>query len=73
MAEISKQTLWDIRKEAREYLISLKGEHLTDEEIIHAENLMVFGYHWAMEELESELKGTNTQKENIAIINSQWT
>ncbi len=72
MAEISKQTLWDIQKEAKKYLVSVKDKNITDADIIHAENLMVFGYHQALEELAIEQKERRANKENMAIINSEW-
>lgn len=71
MSIISKQTLYDIQCEARKHLESFKGKNITDEELIFAENLMVFGYLRAVSELERTQKQSRTMIENLAIINSQ--
>ncbi len=71
MSKISKQTLYDIKCEAKKHLESFKGKSITDEDLVFAENLMVFGYLRAVNELETSPKQTRTMIENLAIIHSQ--
>ena len=73
MAGITKETLYHIQNEVREYVTSIKGENITTEDLVFAENLMVFGYKLAKDELNIRNDESKITKENMAIINSQWT
>ncbi|MFO7447949.1 MAG: hypothetical protein R6W90_16420 [Ignavibacteriaceae bacterium] len=70
--DISKQILYEIQKEARHYIASVKGQNYTADDLVVAENLIVFGYLKAIEDIESNSKVTKAMKENTAVINSEW-
>jgi hypothetical protein len=69
MADVSIKTLREMQHEARKYLISVKGNKLSEIELIYAENLMVFGYKKAMEDLGWKQNKTKTSKENYILAN----
>lgn len=72
MATISREILREIQDEARIYMRAIKGDNISRDDIIAAENLMVFGYKRALDDRQKSLKETQTVKENMEAINSEW-
>jgi uncharacterized Zn ribbon protein len=70
MASIKRHILLDLQNEARNYMKFLKGDKVTDDDIIIAENLMVFGYSRGLDEGKKIKEISMAVKENRAIINS---
>lgn len=71
MAVISKRTLNEIQLEAKQYLLSLKGNELTEEDVVAAENLIVFGYCRAMEDFGIKPDKQEFRTYSPPIINSK--
>lgn len=71
MAVIPKRTLNEIQLEAKQYLLSLKGNELTEEDVVAAENLIVFGYCRAMEDFGIKPDKQEFRKYSPPIINSK--
>ena len=69
MADISMKTLHEMQIEARNYLSAVKGGDFDELELIYAENLMVFGYKKAMQELGLKQIKTKIAKENYFLAN----
>lgn len=63
MGKISRQTLHDIKETARDYMYAIKGHHLTENDVMIAENLIMFGYIRAKHEKDKTSNRTKNLKE----------
>ena len=52
MAKINEEILMEIKETAKDYMLAVKGHHLTENDIMIAENLIMFGYLKAINEKE---------------------
>lgn len=77
MAEIDTAIKEEIKKWAKNYMTAIKGKALTKEDIMIAENLIMFGYLKAKEDEITLMMNENGFlkngiKETQAIISSEW-
>jgi hypothetical protein len=56
MAAIDRETMQQIRLKAKEYMKFMKGRTITKEDIMIAENLIIFGYMKAKNEADRSLE-----------------
>jgi len=56
MAMITTEKLNELKNEAITYITANKGNDISKDDIIVAENLMVFGYIRGLEEIQNEKK-----------------
>lgn len=80
MATIPTIVKDEIKEQAKTYMSGIKGDHLTDEDVMIAENLIIFGYLLAKDEqigskldYTRKLKNENNSEKNAkAIISAEW-
>jgi|GEM_PF-1521368 hypothetical protein len=80
MATIPAIVRDEIKEQAKAYMSAIKGDDLTDEDIMIAENLIIFGYLLAKDEQSGsylnytgKVKNENiTEKNTKAIISAEW-
>lgn len=64
MGRISLASMNAIKETAQEYMKEVKGKELTEEDIMIAENLIMFGYIKALEEKEKSKIPALQENEN---------
>jgi hypothetical protein len=71
MAKISREIIREIQKDAKTYMRALKGDGITRDDIMVAENLMVFGYRRGLGDREKNQNERNIVKENPEPVNPE--
>lgn len=72
MSKIKTKILNELRRTATEHIAAMKGNKLKDEDIIIAENLVIFGYLKGLEERDKNQSEPYARRTNLAIISSEW-